>query len=84
MWWSLIQPAFTSFVISAVMTWLVRGQARRRGWMVVPRPDRWHQEPTALFGGVGIFTAFALALLGGFYRYQDHRYRAFKPPKPPR
>jgi hypothetical protein len=28
--------------------------------------------------------AFALALLGGFYRYQDHRYRAFKPPRPPR
>jgi hypothetical protein len=28
--------------------------------------------------------AFVLALLGGFYRYQDHRYRAFKPPKPPR
>ncbi|MCA1584383.1 MAG: hypothetical protein LC791_06300 [Acidobacteria bacterium] len=61
--WSLLQPAFASFAISAVATWLVRRQARRRGWLVAPRPDRWHREPTALFGGSAIFVAFALALL---------------------
>jgi len=37
--------------------------ARRRGWVVVPRADRWHQKPTAVYGGVGIFIAFAAAFL---------------------
>ncbi len=53
----------TTFAVSAVATWLVREQARRRGWMVVPRPDRWHQQPTALFGGVAIFVALAAGLV---------------------
>lgn len=61
--WTLIQPAFVTFAISALATWIVRGQARRRGWMVVPRPDRWHREPTALFGGVGIYTALLIGVL---------------------
>lgn len=51
------------FSISAAMTWVVRALARRRGWMVRPRDDRWHREPTALFGGSGIFVALALGLL---------------------
>lgn len=63
MWWSLLQPALATFAISVVATWLVRRQARRRGWMVAPRPDRWHREPTALFGGVAIFVAFAAGLV---------------------
>jgi len=52
-----------TFLVAAVMTWLVRSVARRRGWLAPPRPDRWHREPTALHGGVGIFAAFALGLL---------------------
>ncbi len=55
--------AAQTFVLSAALTWLVRGLARRRGWLAPPRPDRWHREPTALHGGVGIFAAFALGLL---------------------
>ena len=46
------------FVSSAVCTGLVRAAARHNGWLAPPRPDRWHREPTALFGGVGIFAAF--------------------------
>ena len=52
-----------TFVFAAAATWLVRRAARRRGWLAPPRPDRWHREPTALYGGVGIFAAFALGLL---------------------
>ncbi len=37
----------------------VRALARRRGLVAKPRADRWHSKPTALFGGVGIFAAFA-------------------------
>lgn len=61
--WSLLQPALLTFAVSAAATWVVRGQARRRGWMVAPRPDRWHSKPTALFGGVAIFFALAVGLL---------------------
>jgi UDP-GlcNAc:undecaprenyl-phosphate GlcNAc-1-phosphate transferase len=52
-----------TFLISAGATWLIRGIARQRGWLAPPRPDRWHREPTALHGGVGIFVGFALGLL---------------------
>lgn len=52
-----------TFGLAAAVTWLVRRVARRRGWLAPLRPDRWHREPTALHGGVGIFTAFALGLL---------------------
>ncbi len=52
-----------TFVVAATATWLIRGAARRRGWLAPPRPDRWHREPTALYGGVGIFAGFAIGLL---------------------
>ena len=55
--------AAQTFVLSAIVTWLVRQLARRRGWLAPPRPDRWHREPTALHGGVGIFAAFGAGLL---------------------
>ncbi|MSP59304.1 MAG: hypothetical protein EXR72_03005 [Myxococcales bacterium] len=45
------------------LTVAVRTLARRFGWVAKPRPDRWHQKPTALFGGVGIFGGFLLAYL---------------------
>lgn len=54
------------FLVSAALTAIVRRVARRRGWLAHPRPDRWHRESTALFGGVSIYLAFvggALATL---------------------
>ena len=53
----------TTFALSAGATWIVRRVARQQKWLAPPRPDRWHREPTALHGGVGIFVAFALGLL---------------------
>ncbi len=55
--------AFGCFGASALITWLVRNLARRRGWLALPRVDRWHREPTALFGGVAIYAAFVAGLL---------------------
>jgi UDP-GlcNAc:undecaprenyl-phosphate/decaprenyl-phosphate GlcNAc-1-phosphate transferase len=52
-----------TFAVAAAATWLVRSVARQRGWLAPPRPDRWHREPTALHGGIGIFAAFVLGLL---------------------
>lgn len=36
--------------------------ARRRGWVAVPRADRWHRRPTALMGGLGIYAATVAGL----------------------
>jgi UDP-GlcNAc:undecaprenyl-phosphate GlcNAc-1-phosphate transferase len=49
--------------VSVPLVYLTRLSARRFGLVAVPRPDRWHRKPTALFGGVGIFAAFALVML---------------------
>ncbi len=60
---SLAVVIVQTFVLAVAATWLVRRAARRRGWLARPRADRWHREATALHGGVGIFTAFAIGLL---------------------
>lgn len=45
------------------LTRLVIALAHRRGWVAKPKADRWHSEPTALYGGAAIFGACALAWL---------------------
>ena len=40
---------------------IVRRVALSKGWMAKPREDRWHREPVALHGGVGVLTALLLA-----------------------
>ena len=45
----------TSFVLSLLLTPLVRSLARRRGMVAQPKADRWHKKPTAMFGGVAIW-----------------------------
>lgn len=49
--------------LSIIATYGTRGLARKFGWVAKPRVDRWHKKPTALFGGVGIFLAFAVVFL---------------------
>jgi len=52
-----------SFVICLIATPVVRGIARKKGWMAHPTKDRWHQKPTALVGGIAIYCGVALPLL---------------------
>ncbi len=52
-----------SFVLAAAGTWSVRAISYRRGWLAMPRADRAHKTPTALFGGVAIFAALAVGML---------------------
>ncbi|MCC7130712.1 MAG: hypothetical protein IT297_09980 [Anaerolineae bacterium] len=42
---------------------LARRLSVRVGRVAAPRADRWHTQPTPTLGGVGIFAAFALALI---------------------
>ncbi len=68
--WTLTSAFLLALAICAGLTPAVIWLARRQGWVVAPREDRWHQKPTAVYGGVGIFLAFlaAFMLLGAHNR----------------
>src|SRR3982075_2435787 len=53
---NLIPPA-VSFVLALALTPVVRTLARRWGFVAKPKVDRWHKNPTAMMGGVGIWLA---------------------------
>lgn len=56
-------PAFLSALLAAaVLTPTVRLLARSFGIVAPPVADRWHQRPTALLGGVAIFSAVLLSV----------------------
>lgn len=57
--WALAALGAT-MVASLLLTRIVIAVARKRKWLAQPRFDRWHERPTALYGGVAIFAAFAL------------------------
>lgn len=60
---ALLIYALATFAVSAAGTAGVRALARRKAWLAMPRADRWHTKPTALFGGVAVYLAFAGGLL---------------------
>lgn len=47
--------AAASFASAVFLTYVVRGAARRYGFVAKPKADRWHKKPTAMMGGVAIF-----------------------------
>jgi UDP-GlcNAc:undecaprenyl-phosphate GlcNAc-1-phosphate transferase len=51
---TLFFECLLAFGVSLVLTPLCRAAARRLGYVAAPKEDRWHQRPTALFGGVAI------------------------------
>jgi UDP-GlcNAc:undecaprenyl-phosphate/decaprenyl-phosphate GlcNAc-1-phosphate transferase len=50
--------------ISALLTPLVARWATSTGIVAAPRKDRWHSKPTPLLGGVAIYVAATLVILG--------------------
>ena len=55
----------TSLIVSAVLSRLVRDEARRRGWVTGPASARHiHNFPIPRLGGVAILSALALTLTG--------------------
>ncbi|MFC1667542.1 hypothetical protein ACFL0P_06790 [Candidatus Omnitrophota bacterium] len=54
---------FTAFVISILLTPIVRKIAVKFGYVDRPKEDRWHKKETALFGGVAIFTSFIISYI---------------------
>src|SRR5262245_41003214 len=63
-------PFLLAFGLSLLLVRLCRRAAVRAGYVAAPREDRWHQQPTPLFGGVAIgLTLFAV--VAGFGRADD-------------
>ena len=62
-WWNYASYFALAFCAALPAVFAVRATARRYGLVALPRADRWHRKPTALFGGVGIFAGFALVML---------------------
>ena len=57
-----IKPSYVivplvSLALAATLTPVVRGLARRWGFVAKPKTDRWHKRPTAMMGGVAIWLA---------------------------
>lgn len=51
------------FCVSVGITWVVRAAAYRYNFVSAPRDERWHQRPTALFGGIAFVVSFMVGLL---------------------
>ena len=66
----LVSIAVAAFALALVATFITRFVALRIGFVAKPRAERWHQRPTALAGGVGIFVAFVgpTLVVGGHLR----------------
>lgn len=56
-------PFLLAFLLNLLLNPLVRWLSFRLGRVALPRPDRWHRQPTPVLGGVGIFAAFIGGLL---------------------
>src|ERR1700686_3804783 len=54
---SILIPPAVSFVLALALTPVVRRLVRRWGFVAKPKIDRWHKNPTAMMGGVGIWLA---------------------------
>jgi UDP-GlcNAc:undecaprenyl-phosphate GlcNAc-1-phosphate transferase len=70
-------PGLIALVSALVITPLVIKLAYKRQWVVYPRSDRWHKNPTALMGGIGIFAAYSIGIFWlGFSRVNWMLYTA--------
>jgi UDP-GlcNAc:undecaprenyl-phosphate GlcNAc-1-phosphate transferase len=55
--------ALISFAACVILTPVVRKGATIQGWVASPTADRWHKKPTALMGGIAIYTSISIPLL---------------------
>ena len=58
-----VLPFIVTFPASVLTTAATIRIARRNGWLVHPRVDRWSQTSVAKFGGVSILLTFLLAVI---------------------
>lgn len=51
---------FFSFLLCLLLVPVVRYAAVKYDWVAYPTQERWHKKPTALLGGIAIYTAIAI------------------------
>jgi UDP-GlcNAc:undecaprenyl-phosphate/decaprenyl-phosphate GlcNAc-1-phosphate transferase len=56
----IILASFFTLLLGLILTLIARAVSHRVGLVAAPRQDRWHQKPTAMLGGVAIYTAFVI------------------------
>ncbi len=52
-----------ALLLSLVLTRGMINLANRKKWLVPPKADRWHQKPTALYGGIAIVATYTIGCL---------------------
>ena len=75
--YSFIITFAVAFLLAVILTPLIRAAAVKKGYVAHPREDRWHQKPTGLLGGIGIFISLMAAWqVGGLVsgRYAEFIY----------
>jgi UDP-GlcNAc:undecaprenyl-phosphate GlcNAc-1-phosphate transferase len=55
--------SIAAFAVAAAVLWLLLRSPIGARLVAVPSEERWHERPTPLFGGVGIFAGFAAGIL---------------------
>jgi UDP-GlcNAc:undecaprenyl-phosphate/decaprenyl-phosphate GlcNAc-1-phosphate transferase len=62
--WQSVISLMGALVLCLVLTPVVRWVAIKNHWEAKPSNDRWHTQTTALMGGIAIFSAIMIPLLG--------------------
>ena len=55
--------SIAAFVVAAAVLWLLLRSPFGARLVAVPSEARWHEQPTPLFGGIGIFAGFSVGIL---------------------
>ena len=53
----------SSFALGIILTPMIRYIAIKKKWVAIPKSDRWHQNTTALMGGIAIYISLMVPLL---------------------
>jgi len=61
--WRSVLPFIVTFPAAVLATAATIRIARRNGWLVHPRADRWSRSSVAKFGGVAILLTFSLSVI---------------------
>lgn len=66
-----VLPFVLSFLSATCLTGLLVRVAPRKGWVSMPRQDRWNVRVVAQFGGIPLLLAASVSVLGFFHTRQN-------------
>jgi UDP-GlcNAc:undecaprenyl-phosphate GlcNAc-1-phosphate transferase len=69
--YSYIFSFLAALTLSLVLTPIIKRLALRWGCVAVPKEDRWHRQQVPILGGVGIYIAFLISMVGFLPVIQD-------------